>query len=718
MAQGEVMPTLQSSDNGVGDFLKLLMGTNVFGSGTTTATSSTSAPANVDLTNSNALLAQITKGADPETIDNIIKNIFDEAKVSFGPNISNSLATGNRALTDTTLADLQSRAIGKATANAAAAKLQAITQSQQTAATVVNQQTAAQTQAAIANAAAAKTTTTSTAASPVGKALGGLGTALALPGLLNKAAGIPDTLATLKKKLLPGDSTNTPPGLSEFAKNLFGNSAAGGASFGAPGGEYLSSLFGSSPESLAVTGGVGQQIAATNATQLADLVGPDIANLFSVNQAPLSFAESGGTLMQNAAAAANTAPEVAAPIAEAVAPAVTTPIAEAVAPVAEPLAGSTATEAAASATDPALADLASQLGLAPNAGATELLDAALGTNALSTGAEVPTLVNNAADLTEALSGGTEAATHALPSAAEAIDAFGTLGVPQGYLDAIHNGWSNMLDMHGLVDPGGGQVVNGLGLSENAYTIQTMNQLGFGSESIQGWLDAQGISGNAANFADYGAVGFRDLQLMSDALGGLDQGSALTFSETFAEGGVEGLSALAGGEAFAGLEFGAAGAEGIGIAEGAAAGMEAFAGLEAAGAAAASGEVAVAMGEMAVEMAAMSAVICTELHRGGEIPIEKYYNNAAAFAGGKRIIHPMVKKGYHFWGIPYVQLMRKYSICRKLILPLAQSRIDHINGKTNFLGFLSVVVGEPICYVIGKTLQIIEITKPWLKPLMN
>lgn len=234
----DAQPLVSSSDNGVGDLLKGLFSNSsqLFGSGTAVSKSQSASPASVDLTNSNQLLQSLMQGADPNTIDEMIKGIFDKAKVQFGPNISNSLAAGNRALTDTTLADIQARAIGQATAQAAATKLQAITQTNQLAAQVTQAQLNAQTQAAIANANTNKTTTTQTTASPTGKTLATLGVAATGYSIFDK----------IKKKYdeSGGNGVTSAPGASDFTKSLFGSSPSGDSLSGINLGDFTTTNIG------------------------------------------------------------------------------------------------------------------------------------------------------------------------------------------------------------------------------------------------------------------------------------------------------------------------------------------------------------------------------------------------------------------------------------------------------------------------------------------
>lgn len=63
-------------------------------------------------------------------------------------------------------------------------------------------------------------------------------------------------------------------------------------------------------------------------------------------------------------------------------------------------------------------------------------------------------------------------------------------------------------------------------------------------------------------------------------------------------------------------------------------------------------------------------------------------------------------GYHYWAIPYVELMRKHQWAVKLAQPLAQARAEEVAyqlGKRkngNFFGKIVRLIGEPICFAIG------------------
>jgi hypothetical protein len=172
-------PTVPVADNGAMALLSQIFanGGAMFGKGEETSKTTTD-PANI-------------QGLNPALMDQMVQGILQKAAINFGPNIANSLGAGNRALTDTTLASNQQLAMGTATAQAAQAQLQAITQQNQIMA-----------QIALAN----KTTSTKTAASPLGKATSILGAA---------AAGY-----SLYDKIVNGDKKKVPPGSGTAAEQI------------------------------------------------------------------------------------------------------------------------------------------------------------------------------------------------------------------------------------------------------------------------------------------------------------------------------------------------------------------------------------------------------------------------------------------------------------------------------------------------------------------
>jgi hypothetical protein len=64
------------------------------------------------------------------------------------------------------------------------------------------------------------------------------------------------------------------------------------------------------------------------------------------------------------------------------------------------------------------------------------------------------------------------------------------------------------------------------------------------------------------------------------------------------------------------------------------------------------------------------------------------------------------RGYQFWAIPYVRLMRKSPLAEKFMLPFAKARAEELayqlgkRDKGSMFGKLVRIVGESICYSIG------------------
>lgn len=92
------------------------------------------------------------------------------------------------------------------------------------------------------------------------------------------------------------------------------------------------------------------------------------------------------------------------------------------------------------------------------------------------------------------------------------------------------------------------------------------------------------------------------------------------------------------------------------------------------------------------------VICTELHRQGLMPTDEWR------AGTERAekMDPVTLAGYHRWARPYARLMTRSKVATRLIEPLARLRNQHLMGRWNLVGWLTVVVGEPICNYLGRT----------------
>jgi len=96
------------------------------------------------------------------------------------------------------------------------------------------------------------------------------------------------------------------------------------------------------------------------------------------------------------------------------------------------------------------------------------------------------------------------------------------------------------------------------------------------------------------------------------------------------------------------------------------------------------------------------VICTELHKTGELSTEDWVRDI------KFTYSKLTKKhikGYLSWAVPTVQHIKKYSIYRKVWKHIAQHRANDIawrmkEGKFDLLGRIYAGIGEPLCWIIG------------------
>ena len=96
------------------------------------------------------------------------------------------------------------------------------------------------------------------------------------------------------------------------------------------------------------------------------------------------------------------------------------------------------------------------------------------------------------------------------------------------------------------------------------------------------------------------------------------------------------------------------------------------------------------------------VICTELHRTGEMSTVDWIRDTRFTF--KTLTQKHVK-GYLFWAVPTVKLMKKYPLYRKIWKHLAQHRANDIasrlgEGKFDLLGRIYAGIGEPLCWLIG------------------
>ena len=96
------------------------------------------------------------------------------------------------------------------------------------------------------------------------------------------------------------------------------------------------------------------------------------------------------------------------------------------------------------------------------------------------------------------------------------------------------------------------------------------------------------------------------------------------------------------------------------------------------------------------------VICTELHKTGELSTEDWVRDI------KFTYSKLTKKhikGYLSWAVPTVQHIKRYSIYRKVWKHIAQHRANDIawrlnEGEFDLLGRIYAGIGEPLCWIIG------------------
>tara|TARA_R110000787_G_scaffold214061_1_gene323388 strand:- start:321 stop:2747 length:2427 start_codon:yes stop_codon:yes gene_type:complete len=105
----------------------------------------------------------------------------------------------------------------------------------------------------------------------------------------------------------------------------------------------------------------------------------------------------------------------------------------------------------------------------------------------------------------------------------------------------------------------------------------------------------------------------------------------------------------------------------------------------------------------------SRVICTELYRQGILNKQLYRLDVLYTA---KNLSPTLIRGYHYWAIPTVDLMRKSPALTKFLTYFTIKRaeeIAHIMNpvaypKSTFTGRFIKTVGEGLCYAIGKVVK--------------
>lgn len=99
----------------------------------------------------------------------------------------------------------------------------------------------------------------------------------------------------------------------------------------------------------------------------------------------------------------------------------------------------------------------------------------------------------------------------------------------------------------------------------------------------------------------------------------------------------------------------------------------------------------------------SRVICTHFYKKGMIDKETW---RADLEYTFKHLSSTTVRGYHYWAVPYVSLMRKHAFFEKVMYPIAKHRADELayqvgmREKGSLLGKLVRVLFEPTCFVIG------------------
>lgn len=176
MAQN--MPVVQSQ-GGPADIAQLLASLNsIFGSGTTKGSSETKSDATA-LGQSDELLARILQSVNPDALAAIEGNVLERARQSFAPARIAPNAAGIRSYTDSTKRSLENEAIARASAEAAAARQDAINAAHRNAVGLVEARVRSNT---------SSTQQQRTSASPTGRAAGLLLPAAMIYNRFNRGA--------------------------------------------------------------------------------------------------------------------------------------------------------------------------------------------------------------------------------------------------------------------------------------------------------------------------------------------------------------------------------------------------------------------------------------------------------------------------------------------------------------------------------------------------
>ena len=99
----------------------------------------------------------------------------------------------------------------------------------------------------------------------------------------------------------------------------------------------------------------------------------------------------------------------------------------------------------------------------------------------------------------------------------------------------------------------------------------------------------------------------------------------------------------------------------------------------------------------------SRVICTHFYQRGLLRREVW---RADMAFTQTHISGVTIRGYHYWGIPYVKLMRRSTLAERIMFPLVKWRAEELAYQmgvlscSNFKGKLVRIFGESLCWLLG------------------
>ena len=109
------------------------------------------------------------------------------------------------------------------------------------------------------------------------------------------------------------------------------------------------------------------------------------------------------------------------------------------------------------------------------------------------------------------------------------------------------------------------------------------------------------------------------------------------------------------------------------------------------------------------------VICTHFFRKGEIDRSVWRADIEFTA---KHLSPTTVRGYHYWAIPYVRLMRRSKLAEDIMRPLALARARELAFQMGSLesgslfGKMVRMTLEPVCFLIGVFVEQKEFASLW------